>query len=110
MAEMIFDSRNCDIERIFSVQVDVLFESDKGFWSAVSNLLRLGRRPILLTASDPNVVKSIPVNMKICKLLPIPMVWIVSYSNLCSIFLASCDLFQILDANIPSYPVLMPGC
>ncbi|VDD77152.1 unnamed protein product [Mesocestoides corti] len=52
-------------------EVDVLFDSDRGFWSAVGRLLQLGRRPILLTATDPAVVHRIPVAFQICNLMPL---------------------------------------
>ncbi|KAL7065589.1 hypothetical protein AAHC03_04592 [Spirometra sp. Aus1] len=54
-------------------EVDVLFESDRGFWSAVGSLLRVGRRPILMTASDPSVVNTIPIPFRICNLRPLKM-------------------------------------
>ncbi|KER32555.1 hypothetical protein T265_01429 [Opisthorchis viverrini] len=42
-------------------EADVLFDSDRGFWSAVNNLLQLARRPIVLTASDPSMLQNLPI-------------------------------------------------
>ena len=36
-------------------EVDVVFEEDKGFWLAVSEIAMATRRPIVLTCSDPRV-------------------------------------------------------
>ncbi|KAM7537684.1 hypothetical protein Aperf_G00000065521 [Anoplocephala perfoliata] len=52
-------------------EVDALFDSDRGFWAAVGKLLQMGRRPIILTASDPTVVHEIPVPIQICRLKPL---------------------------------------
>nr|CDS17964.1 atpase aaa type core [Echinococcus granulosus] len=51
--------------------VDVLFDADRGFWHAVGKLLQMGRRPIFFTASDPSVLRKIPVPYQTCKLLPL---------------------------------------
>ncbi|VDK25145.1 unnamed protein product [Taenia asiatica] len=51
--------------------VDVLFDTDRGFWHAVGKLLQMGRRPIFFTASDPSVLREIPVSHQTCKLLPL---------------------------------------
>lgn len=50
----------------FLSQVDVLFESDRGFWSGLSSLLQLARRPVILTASDSSIVHNLPVPAYIC--------------------------------------------
>ncbi|KAF6776466.1 hypothetical protein AHF37_03611 [Paragonimus kellicotti] len=42
-------------------EADVLFNSDRGFWSALSNLLQLARRPLVLTCSDPALLHSLPI-------------------------------------------------
>ncbi|VDN23594.1 unnamed protein product [Dibothriocephalus latus] len=55
-------------------KVDVLFESDRGFWSAVGSLLQMGRRPILMTASDPSVVDTIPIPFRVCNMRPLKIV------------------------------------
>ena len=52
-------------------EVDVLFDSDRGFWSAVGKLLQIGRRPIFLTASDPSILRLIPVPFQTLHLLPL---------------------------------------
>ena len=31
-------------------QVDVLFESENGFWSAVSSIVETAKRPVIMTA------------------------------------------------------------
>jgi len=36
--------------------VDVLFESDKGFWSVMEHVLSISRRPIILTCTDIDVI------------------------------------------------------
>ncbi|VDM15813.1 unnamed protein product [Hydatigera taeniaeformis] len=51
--------------------VDLLFDTDRGFWHAVGKLLQMGRRPIFFTASDPSVLREIPVPYRTCKLLPL---------------------------------------
>ncbi|KAL5109983.1 Replication factor C large subunit [Taenia crassiceps] len=51
--------------------VDVLFDTDRGFWHAVGKLLQVGRRPIFFTASDPSVLREIPVPYQTCELLPL---------------------------------------
>ena len=52
-------------------EVDVLFDADRGFWSAVGKLLQAGRRPIFLTASDPSILRQIPIPYQTCHLLPL---------------------------------------
>ncbi|VDO05353.1 unnamed protein product [Rodentolepis nana] len=52
-------------------EVDVRFDSDKGFWGAVGKLLQMGRRPIIFTASDPTVIREIPVPFQTCRLKPL---------------------------------------
>ncbi|VUZ39459.1 unnamed protein product, partial [Hymenolepis diminuta] len=52
-------------------EVDVLFDADRGFWVAVGKLLQMGRRPIIFTASDPTVIRQIPVPFQICLLKPL---------------------------------------
>ncbi|KAM3180365.1 hypothetical protein ACTXT7_016420 [Hymenolepis weldensis] len=52
-------------------EVDVLFDADRGFWVAVGKLLQMGRRPIIFTASDPTVIREIPVPFQICRLKPL---------------------------------------
>ncbi|KAF7255782.1 hypothetical protein EG68_07283 [Paragonimus skrjabini miyazakii] len=42
-------------------EADVLFNSDRGFWSALSNLLQLARRPLVLTCSDPALLHNLPI-------------------------------------------------
>nr|CAH8848816.1 unnamed protein product [Trichobilharzia regenti] len=56
---------NCNSVVLFD-EVDVLFESDRGFWSGLSNLLQLARRPVVLTASDPSIIHNIPVPVYVC--------------------------------------------
>lgn len=51
-------------------EADVLFDSDRGFWSGLDNLLQLGRRPIILTASDPNIVHELPIEARVCHVIP----------------------------------------
>ncbi|THD20338.1 hypothetical protein D915_008867 [Fasciola hepatica] len=51
-------------------EVDVLFDSDRGFWSGLDNLLQLGRRPIILTASNPCVVNELPIAAHVCRIKP----------------------------------------
>ena len=36
---------------ILAIQVDVLFEEDKGFWVSVNTLRQNSKRPIVMTAS-----------------------------------------------------------
>jgi telomere length regulation protein len=36
--------------------VDVLFESDRGFWSVVEDILKISRRPVILTCADPTEI------------------------------------------------------
>lgn len=43
--------------------VDVLFESDKGFWSVMEHVLSISRRPIILTCTD---ISAIPSNIIDC--------------------------------------------
>nr|CDS25982.1 atpase aaa type core,atpase aaa type core [Hymenolepis microstoma] len=52
-------------------EVDVRFDSDKGFWVAVGKLLQMGRRPIIFTASDSTVIREIPVPFQTCRLKPL---------------------------------------
>lgn len=43
--------------------VDILFESDKNFWSVIENTLSISRRPIILTCTDTS---QIPRNIMEC--------------------------------------------
>lgn len=52
-------------------EVDVLFDTDRGFWTAVGKLLQMGRRPVIFTASDPSVTREIPVPFQTCQLKPL---------------------------------------
>lgn len=38
--------------------VDILFESDRGFWSVMEHVLTISRRPIILTCTDASVIPS----------------------------------------------------
>lgn len=38
--------------------VDILFESDRGFWSVMEHVLSISRRPIILTCKDISVIPS----------------------------------------------------
>ncbi|VDP89303.1 unnamed protein product [Echinostoma caproni] len=51
-------------------EVDVLFDSDRGFWNGLDNLLQLGRRPIILTASDPAIIHELPISARVCRVKP----------------------------------------
>lgn len=45
--------------------VDVLFDTDKGFWSVVEEVLRISRRPVILTCTD---ITEIPNSIMECAL------------------------------------------
>ncbi|XP_065898484.1 uncharacterized protein [Dysidea avara] len=36
-------------------EVDILFEDDKGFWSAMYDIINMSKRPIILTCNDPHL-------------------------------------------------------
>ncbi|CAL8069991.1 unnamed protein product [Calicophoron daubneyi] len=77
---------SCD-SLILLDEVDVLFDSDRGFWSGLCSLLRLARRPIVLTASDPMLTSSLPVPAHVCHIRPpspesiIPFLQLVSLAE-----------------------------
>jgi hypothetical protein len=39
--------------------VDVVFETDTGFWSAVSSIVRTSKRPVIMTAVDESVLEKV---------------------------------------------------
>ncbi|VDO50990.1 unnamed protein product [Schistosoma margrebowiei] len=69
---------NCNSIVLFD-EVDVLFESDRGFWSGLSSLLQLARRPVILTASDSSIVHNLPVPAYICHFTSASLELIVPY-------------------------------
>ncbi|CAH8535799.1 unnamed protein product [Schistosoma bovis] len=69
---------NCNSIVLFD-EVDVLFESDRGFWSGLSSLLQLARRPVILTASDSSIVHNLPVPAYICHFTSASLELVVPY-------------------------------
>ncbi|CAH8625928.1 unnamed protein product [Dicrocoelium dendriticum] len=63
-------------------EADVLFDSDRGFWSALSNLLQLARRPIVLTASDASLAHNLPIHAHVCHIKRPPPDLIIPYLRL----------------------------
>ncbi|KAG5445218.1 ATPase AAA domain-containing protein 5 [Clonorchis sinensis] len=66
-------------------EADVLFDSDRGFWSAVNNLLQLARRPIVLTASDPSMLQNLPIAVRVCRIREPSFDLVVPYLQLISL-------------------------
>ncbi|TGZ74629.1 hypothetical protein CRM22_000830 [Opisthorchis felineus] len=66
-------------------EADVLFDSDRGFWSAVNNLLQLARRPIVLTASDPSMLQNLPIAVRVCHIREPSSDLVVPYLQLISL-------------------------
>ncbi|KAH8877338.1 ATPase family AAA domain-containing protein 5 [Schistosoma japonicum] len=69
---------NCNSIVLFD-EVDVLFESDRGFWSGLSSMLQLARRPVILTASDPSIVHNLPVPAYVCHIISASLELVVPY-------------------------------
>ncbi|GAA56111.1 UPF0489 protein C5orf22 homolog [Clonorchis sinensis] len=69
----------------FGFKADVLFDSDRGFWSAVNNLLQLARRPIVLTASDPSMLQNLPIAVRVCRIREPSFDLVVPYLQLISL-------------------------
>lgn len=44
-------------------EVDILFDEDKGFWSAVQALIQTSKRPVILTCNDPSAVPVESLNL-----------------------------------------------
>ncbi|KAL0094228.1 P-loop containing nucleoside triphosphate hydrolase protein [Phycomyces blakesleeanus] len=93
-------------------EVDNLFEDDKGFWPAVTNLAQKSKRPIIMTCND---IKSVPVNkLSLQAILPfkapdekrlLPYLQLVCFSEgylvyphdlACLIDVIGCDLRQLI--------------
>ncbi|CAH8496612.1 unnamed protein product [Schistosoma turkestanicum] len=72
---------NCNSIVLFD-EVDVLFESDRGFWSGLSSLLQLARRPVILTASDSSIVHNLPVPAYVCHMTSASLELVVPYVRL----------------------------
>ncbi|KAK4471756.1 hypothetical protein MN116_005155 [Schistosoma mekongi] len=69
---------NCNSIVLFD-EVDVLFESDRGFWSGLSSMIQLARRPVILTASDPSIVHNLPVPAYVCHVTSASLELVVPY-------------------------------
>ena len=55
-------------------QVDIIFEEDKGFWTAIETFMNTTKRPIILTASDPKVAAAVNRRHEVIKVKTSPMV------------------------------------
>ncbi len=63
-----------------SLQADVVFEEDKGFWAAVQSFINTTKRPIVLTTSDPGISDLVDGRHEITTLKLPPSVSVFSHA------------------------------
>ena len=64
------------------LQVDVILEEDKGFWAAIQTFMSTTKRPIILTASDPNATQYLDCRHELLTMTKSP-VSVSQYGDVC---------------------------
>ncbi|KAI9265996.1 hypothetical protein BY458DRAFT_573980 [Sporodiniella umbellata] len=94
-------------------EVDLLFEEDKGFWSALVELSQTSKRPIIMTCNDPDQVPfEILTLQTVLYIKPpeleeiLPYLWLICYAEgyvvdpadlICLVSMVGCDLRHLIQ-------------